>query len=267
MKDYISTLLRESSSPIQSRNILREYLQARILGSMQRSGAMIPLAFHGGTALRFLYSLPRHSEDLEFTLESSHDLNNFHTYLRSVKSELTKEDYSIEMKINTEGVVNSAFIRFMGLLFELGISPHKDEILSIKIEVDTRAPEGSILETTVVRKHVILQLQHHDRGSLLAGKLHAVLQRSFTKGRDFYDLLWYLSTPDWPDPNLVLINNTLRQTKWEGPTLDGDNWRRILAERIKETQWENIQADVFPFIEDETEIQLLKKDNLLGLLI
>jgi len=27
---------------------------------------------------------------------------------------------------------------------------------------------------------------------LLAGKLHAILQRAYTKGRDIYDLLWYL---------------------------------------------------------------------------
>lgn len=266
MKDYISTLLRDSPSPIQSRNIVREYLQARILGSMQRSGAMIPLAFHGGTALRFLYSLPRHSEDLDFALESSHALYDFRSYLRNVASEFAKEDYTIELKVNTEGVVNSAFIRFVGLLFELGISPHQREIFSVKIEIDTRAPKGSILETTVVRKYVILQLHHHDRGSLFAGKIHAILQRRYTKGRDLYDLLWYLSSPDWPAPNLELLNNALSQTNWGGPTLHEGNWRKILGNIIKEVKWGDIKADVLPFIEDEVELQPLTKENLLGLL-
>ena len=32
---------------------------------------MIPLAFQGGTSLRFLYSIPRSSEDLDFALEQS----------------------------------------------------------------------------------------------------------------------------------------------------------------------------------------------------
>jgi hypothetical protein len=266
MKDYVSTLLQDSSSLIQSRNIVREYLQARILGSLQRSGAMIPLAFHGGTALRFLYTLPRHSEDLDFALESAHDLYDFHSYLRNVVSEFAKENYTIELKINTEGVVHSAFIRFVGLLFELGISPHQSELLSVKVEVDTNAPKGSILETTVVRKYVILQLHHHDRASLLAGKIHAVLQRSYSKGRDFYDLLWYLSAPNWPTPNLDLLNNALRQTNWGGPALLEDNWRKILRDRIKEANWGRIQTDVFPFIEDENALQLLTKENLLGLL-
>lgn len=48
MKDYLVDLVRRAT-PSQARNLAREYLQARILESLQRSGAMIPLAFHGGT--------------------------------------------------------------------------------------------------------------------------------------------------------------------------------------------------------------------------
>ena len=51
MKDYLADLIKQSNSPLDGRNRAREYLQARILGSLQHSGAMIPLAFHGGTAL------------------------------------------------------------------------------------------------------------------------------------------------------------------------------------------------------------------------
>ncbi|MEA4906917.1 MAG: nucleotidyl transferase AbiEii/AbiGii toxin family protein [Anaerolineaceae bacterium] len=45
------------------------------------------------------------------------------------------------------------------------------------------------METDLVRRFVPLHLQHHDRTSLLAGKLHAILQREYTKGRDLYDLM------------------------------------------------------------------------------
>jgi len=44
------------------RNAVREYLQARLLESLRRGGAMVPLTFHGGTALRFLSAVPRYSE-------------------------------------------------------------------------------------------------------------------------------------------------------------------------------------------------------------
>ena len=69
MKDYLATLVGAAPTPAHGRNVAREYLQARLLGTLQRAGAMIPLAFHGGTALRFLYATARYSEDLDFALE------------------------------------------------------------------------------------------------------------------------------------------------------------------------------------------------------
>ena len=63
MKAYLANLFQPDTSPLERRNLTREYLQALILQSLQRSGAMTTLAFHGGTALRFLFSLPRYSED------------------------------------------------------------------------------------------------------------------------------------------------------------------------------------------------------------
>ena len=56
MKEYLAELVRTAPASAQGRNVAREYLQARILGCLQRAGAMEPLAFHGGTALRFLYA-------------------------------------------------------------------------------------------------------------------------------------------------------------------------------------------------------------------
>lgn len=85
------------------------------------------------------------------------------------------------------------------------------------------------LVATVIRRHVILQLQHHDRFSLLAGKLHALLQRPHFEGRDIYDLVWFLSDPDWPEPNLTMLNNAVRQTGWEGPSLTEHTWRDVVG--------------------------------------
>lgn len=69
MKDLLAELVRNCPTPAHGRNVMREYLQARILGAPQRAGAMIPLAFHGGPALRLLYASTRYSEGLEFALE------------------------------------------------------------------------------------------------------------------------------------------------------------------------------------------------------
>lgn len=266
MKEYLTDLVRASPTPVQARNVAREYLQARILGVLQRTGAMIPLAFHGGTALRFLFASVRYSEDLDFSLERATDQYDFRAYLRAIQSEFAAEGYAVEFKVNDRKVVHSAFVRLRGLLYELGLSPHQSEVLAVKIEVDTNPPAGVALTTSIVRRHVTLQLQHHDKASLLAGKLHAILQRPYVKGRDIYDLLWFLSDPDWPAPNLVLLNNALQQTGWSGGLLAKDDWRTAVRRRLQTVSWAQVVADVRPFLASSADLALLTPENLMHVL-
>jgi hypothetical protein len=263
MKDYLADLARRSPSPAQARSEVREYLQARTLGALQRAGAMIPLAFQGGTALRFLYGIPRYSEDLDFALERARDDYDIRRWLRMLQNELSDEGYEPAIKLNDRKTVHSAFVRFPGLLFELGLSAQATETLAVKVEVDTQPPAGAGLQTTVIRRHVILRLQHHDRPSLFAGKLHAVLSRPYAKGRDIFDLLWYVSDPQNPPPNLTLLNNALRQTGWTGPVLNGQNWRQTVAERLQALDWQRVAGDVRPFIEPPFDMSLLNRETVL----
>ena len=148
MKAYLRKLCTEAASTLAARHLVREYLQARILLSLQRAGAMQTLGFHGGTALRFLYDLPRYSEDLDFTLERGPEKYDFHAYLRQIKNDFTVEAYALDFKISDKGVVDKAFVRFRGLLHELGLSGHKTEVLAVKLEVDTNPPDGADLNPT-----------------------------------------------------------------------------------------------------------------------
>jgi len=263
VKDYLRELLRSALTPAHGRNLLREYLQARILAELQRAGAMLSLAFQGGTALRFLYSLPRYSEDLDFTLERSTHPFDFRDALRAIRATFQQEGYGVTIKLKEQTTVKSAFVGFPGLPFELALSPHRDEALRVKVEIDTNPPAGAGLTTTMVRRHVLLQLHHHDRASLLAGKLHAVLQRPYVKGRDFFDLLWYLSDPGWPSPNLTLLNHALAQTGWRGPTLTDENWCAVLHERLQNVSWLGVVDDVRAFLEPSVSADLLTRENLL----
>ncbi len=129
MKDYLAELARSSPTPLQARNTVREYLQARLLGALQRAGAMIPLAFHGGTALRFLYATARYSEDLDFALEREKERYDFRAYLRAIQRKLTAEGNAIEIKVSDQKTVHSAFVRFPGLLYELALCSHRSEVL------------------------------------------------------------------------------------------------------------------------------------------
>ena len=166
--------------------------------------------------------------------------------MKEIQSVFTAEGYNVQIKLNDQKTVHSAFVRFYGLLYELNLSSQANEALSVKIEVDTHPPEGAGLEIDLVRRYIPLRLQHHDRPSLLSGKLHAVLQRDYAKGRDLYDLMWYLSDPDWPEPNLVLLGNALIQTHWAGPIPEQNNWRGLIYERLKSLDWKTALARCSP---------------------
>ena len=174
MKDHLQALVRKCD-PLQGRNVAREYLQARILEAMQRAGAMASLAFQGGTCLRFLFALPRYSEDLDFALEGEPSKYELRRYLQAIRGALSAESYRVELRVRDRHIVHRALVGFPGL--ELGLSPHASEALAIRIEVDTNPPAGAETAIALVRRHTTLRLHHHGQSSLLAGKLHAVLQR------------------------------------------------------------------------------------------
>lgn len=268
MKDHLAELVASAATPLHGRNVVREYLQARILGAFQRAGAFIPLAFHGGTALRFLYATPRWSEDLDFALEGPTEDCDLRRWLEAARGELALEAYPVELaKVRVDKTVHSAFLRFRGLLHELGLSARREETIAVKIEADTLPPAGARTETTLVRRHVLLRLHHHDKASLLAGKLHAVLQRPYPKGRDLFDLLWYLGDKSWPGPNLDMLNAALRQTEWRGRPLAEGNWRDAVAQRVQQLDWKTVARDVEPFLERPGDAALLTRDNLLAVLL
>jgi hypothetical protein len=267
MKSDLKVYLETAKSHAQALNLMREYLQARILTALQEQGAMIPLAFHGGTALRFLYQLPRFSEDIEFSLENPAGDYDFQNYLAFISNQLLLEGYPVNIKFNDRKVVNHAFVSFPGLLYELGLSPHADQNFTIKLEVDTRPPQGAGLATTLIRyRELFINIQHHDKASLLAGKVHAVLQRKYLKGRDVFDLVWYLSDPLWPLPNFDMLKYAMEQSGWEGPQLSGFNWKTILYEKLSKTDFERVREDVRPFLARQDDQTFLHWDMIKSLL-
>jgi predicted nucleotidyltransferase component of viral defense system len=264
MKDRVLQLVGQAPQG-QKRNVLREYVQAHVLLSLQSERAFERLAFVGGTALRFLYGLRRYSEDLDFTLEQRAGYR-FSRLLERIESDLVKAGFDVTMHPREIEPIHSAFIRLPGLPYEAGLSPHRTEKASIKIEIDTTPPQGATLETTVINRHFLVALLHHDLPSLMAGKLHALLTRPYTKGRDLYDLLWYLSRPEPITPNLVLLKNALAQTEWRGPKVTLESWRAVVEDKLRELDFREVAQDVGPFLERPEERALLTQETLLAAL-
>lgn len=266
MKEQIKQVIAETRDKLQARNLVREYCQAKILQFLQEKGLFRPWIFHGGTALRFLYRLPRYSEDLDFALESPKFKIDFACVISDVCRAFESEAYIVKAKINELKTVKSASIRFMGLLHELRLSPRPSEILSIKIELDSHPAPGGKTETSIFRRYIILNVLHYDKASLLSGKLHAILARPYVKGRDLYDLFWYLSDRTWPEPNIEFLASALRQTNWKGPEIFKSNWCQIVANRLENLEWKKAIEDVRPFIERSSDLNLFTRENIFKLL-
>jgi predicted nucleotidyltransferase component of viral defense system len=267
MKEHLRQLTAQVDGDLARGCLVREYLQARALESLQDDGVFLRWAFVGGTALRFLFAIPRFSEDLDFSLLAPGADPGFRSAMTTVRRGFEREGYRVEVKVSDQKTVAAAWVKFPGLLHEIGLSPRVTQTLSIKVEVDKNPPAGACIETSVVRRHVTVHLCHHDKSSLLAGKLHAILTRSWTKGRDLYDLVWYLAERTWPAPNLDLLNSALAQTGWKGATMTAANWREQIRQRTETLDWERARADVRPFLERQRDIDLVRQGILAKLLV
>ncbi len=262
MKEYLAEIV--ASVPRRdATNAMREYLQARALQTLQDSGAWSSLAFMGGTALRFLYRIPRFSEDLDFALEDACAGYDFLKLMEAVGAQFEREGYTVELKRSTNATVHKAFIKFPGLEHELGLSPLPAQVFSIKIEVDTNPPSGAGLETTIIRRFVTLRLAHHDKSSLLAGKCAALLMRDWLKGRDVYDLVWYLTNPEWPEPNEALLRSAFEQGRRIDLLGDESVWRKALVDRLREEPWDHVLTDAHRFFERPEDAWMLERDAVL----
>lgn len=265
MKDYVLELVSSKTGFNNKLNCMREYLQAYILRHLYAEGVFRTTAFLGGTALRFLYDIPRYSEDLDFSLTGKESYS-FINVIKKVKRELLLAGYVVSVSYNDRNIVRYAMIKFEGLMYEAGISPHPTQKFSIKVEIDTRPPGGAVLTTRIVNKYFPISFLAYDLPSLFAGKLHALLSRNYTKGRDFFDLGWYLSRWRNISPNFTLLKNALEQTGWEKEIPTPGNWREHLYKVVEETDWKKVREDVEPFLENPPDMDIFTKGNTLTLI-
>lgn len=101
----------------------------------------------------------------------------------------------------------------------------------------------------------------------MAGKLHAILQREYAKGRDWYYLYWYLSQPQWASPNEAMLNNALVQSGREKGDVTTSNWRGYVLERLEQLDWAQVVADVQRFLMKQEELIVFKKETVAGLVM
>ena len=230
MKDLILKELEKKSQPGLKKLVLAEFLQHLILQSLYRHGVFKSLVFTGGTALRILYHTSRYSEDLDFSLVKKGSFE-FRPLLEKIQKDLAMQQLDFDFLAKEEKRVARADLRFRGLLKEFNLTVLKDQKLTVKFEVDKFPPAGGAKEIALVTSPVSYTVTVFDLPSLFATKLHALFFRRYVKGRDYYDLVWYLGRG--VRLNFKLLNNAIRQTEGEGPEVREREFKRQLLEHLE----------------------------------
>jgi len=276
MNDFLKNILPQPLPDSQNEivKLLRELMQSLALLGLWRSNFFEHAAFYGGTALRILYGLDRFSEDLDFSLLKPQKSFSFSKYKDSIVRELSSFGFNVEFEEkhkSIESPIESAFIKAntinQMILIEvperITSRLSKNNLIKIKLEVDTNPPPGFDTEMKYVFKPIQYAIRSYTTFSLFAGKMHALLFRKWNKrvkGRDWYDFAWYVS--NYPALNLKHLEERMRQSGdyKEDQPLTKIMFLELLSETINALDVQSAKAEVQPFLSDVRSTDIWSKD-------
>jgi hypothetical protein len=243
-------------------NHYKELLQHCFLFALSKVDFFSHAAFHGGTCLRIIDNIDRFSEDLDFIQTSSNTttknladlMDEAVVYLKKMGLELEITHNNINNNVQKIWIKEGNLVkRFLDNNPKFVIQGAKSKI---KIEIDNDPPDGSILSEVSLKFPEEFKITIQDHSSSFSGKLHAVLCRNFLmgettyiKGRDYFDLDWYLT--NGVQPNYTLLKNALfKAGPFENQELQIDNnWlKNELKNKLKDLDWNLAKSDMSNFL-------------------
>lgn len=199
--------IRSFFSPVIAREsrfdryMLKEYLQLLILDHLATTPYINKVSFIGGTNLRLIQGINRFSEDLDFDCKELSE-QEFMAMTDSIVQHLRQNNLEVETR-DTPNPKLTAFRRnlfFPQMLFNLGLTGHKEERLLMKIEVQDQGVEYQPVVANINKMGFFFNIQVPPLDVLCAMKFSAIISRQ--KGRDFYDTIFLLSKTK---PNLPFL--------------------------------------------------------------
>ena len=243
---------------------LREILQEIALLGLWRSKFFDKAAFYGGTALRILYGLDRFSEDLDFSLLSPVEDFDFSGYTAALQKELAAFGFDVRVEQRKKvlnSAAQSAFLKANTLKQLLVIetaeeylnSVHREQLIKIKLEVDTDPPQQFDTQTRYLLQPIPFAVRVYVLQDLFAGKMHAILCRRWktrVKGRDWYDLVWYAA--NYPQLHLAHLEQRMRQSGHlnDNKPLSPKSFKELLFNAIKILEIDRVRNEVEPFVKN-----------------
>lgn len=179
-------------------NILKEYLQHRILDILFSTKFSNQLVFLGGTSIRIIHNSTRFSEDLDFD-NLGLNQNDFSKICHMIQYQLSLEGFQIDIKNVFKTSAYHCYIKFPGLLYDQRLSGHKEEKILIQLDAEPQKYDYLPDKFLLNKFGIFRYLNTTPLPLLLSQKICACLYRKRTKGRDFFDVVFLFSktTPDF----------------------------------------------------------------------
>lgn len=266
IKEWIAEYNPQNEEEILS--ALREIMQEITLAGLSRTDFFEKAAFYGGTALPIFYGLERYSEDLDFSLLKPDPSFSIEPYFKAIVDEFNSLGLTVlirEKEKSKQSAIDSAFLKaetiwqeivLEDIIKETGVRSNKT--LKIKIEVDRQPPLNFKTEEKLLIRPFSFYVKCFAKPSLFAGKMHALLFRKWlkrVKGRDWYDLEWYIKKGIPLD-----VNHFLTRAKdtndWQEDSISNQQIIELLDAKINEVSFSNIKEDVVRFLPNDNVLNI-----------
>lgn len=195
IKDFFAPSLR--NNPNFAAAMLKEYVELVALEYLSSCKYNDRLTFIGGTNLRLTKGIDRFSEDLDFDCKDL-DAGQFIEATDGVINHLRRWGWPVEPR-DRDNRNLTAFRRnmyFPGLLYDLGLTGHKDKRFLLKIEAQDQGINYQCQTVNVRGCGFFFPIRVPTDSVMLSMKIAALLARG--KGRDFYDVM-FLADQTGPD--------------------------------------------------------------------
>jgi predicted nucleotidyltransferase component of viral defense system len=266
IKEWIESYNPKNKEEAQS--ALREIMQEITLAGLQRSSFFEKAAFYGGTALRIFHNLDRFSEDLDFSLLHTEQDFSIEKYQHAIINEFASLGMNVsisEKQKVKQNNINSAFLKSETIWRELKLETiipqnglDTKTNIKIKIEVDTEPPLNFKTEEKLLLKPFSFYVKCFTLPDLFAGKMHALLFRKWgtnVKGRDWYDMEWYIKKGIKLDLGHFLTR-AQDSGDWAGESISEIEFRDLLSKKIDTVNMNYVKADVIRFIKVPTQLDI-----------
>jgi predicted nucleotidyltransferase component of viral defense system len=256
------------SNKEEAQSALREIMQEIALAGLYRSGFFDKAAFYGGTALRIFHKLDRFSEDLDFSLLQVEQDFSLAKYQDAIVNEFAALGMNVsisEKQKVKKNNINSAFLKSETLWRELKLETIIPQIgldtkanIKIKIEVDTEPPLNFKMEEKLLLQPFAFYVKCFTLPDLFAGKMHALLFRKWetnVKGRDWYDMEWYIKKGIKLDLSHFLTR-ALNSGDWKEEAFSEKEFRELLSQKIDTVNMEFVKRDIIRFIKNPKQLDI-----------